>query len=61
MLSRESERLDRVEPDVVLPTTWSLSMPLVRGTEASPAPESQILRVGYLMAPDDNWGRVSDE
>jgi hypothetical protein len=50
-----------VEPDVLIATIWGLAMRLVRGIEASPVVESQVLRVGYLMAPHENWDRVMDD
>jgi hypothetical protein len=50
-----------VEPDVLIATICSLSIRLLREIQESPAVESQILRVGYLMVPDENWTNVVDE
>jgi len=60
-LSEEVQRATGLEPDVLLATVWALSMRLVHGIDASPTVESQVLRVGYLMVPDENWDRVRDD
>lgn len=60
-LSSEFEQAVGVDSDLLLATIWGLSMRLLRGIEASAAVESQVLRVGYLMVPDDYWSRVRDD
>jgi SEC-C motif len=61
-LAAEVEQALGVPPDVLLSVVWSLSMYLVRGIEASPAVEVQLLKTGYLVSKrGEDWARLTLE
>jgi len=61
-LAAEVEQALGVPPDVLLSVVWSLSMYLVRGIDASPAVEVQLLKTGYLVSKrGEDWARLTRE